>query len=79
MWNVPYVVALIHPFKHRVSLIETVIMQGIGVIGETVLLLCLPGNHPTLSGSVVRFIIFDGAGLILLSAAFLLVRRMNRK
>jgi hypothetical protein len=74
MWNVPYLMALIHPVKHRVSLIEAVIMQFIGVVGETVLLLTLQGSHPTLADGVVRFIAFDGGGFILLLAALLLVR-----
>ncbi len=34
MWNVPYIVALLHPFKHSISLIEAVAMQTIGVVGE---------------------------------------------
>lgn len=72
MWNVPYIVALLHPLRHRLSLIEAVIMQGIGAIGETILLLTLPGDHPVLSGSVVRFIIFDGAGFFLLLIALLI-------
>jgi len=76
MWNVPYVVALIHPVNHRVSLIEAVVMQFIGAVGETILLLTLQGNHLTLTGAVVRFIIFDGGGFFLLLAALLLVWKL---
>jgi hypothetical protein len=79
MWNVPYVIAIIHPVKFRVSLIEAVVMQGIGVIGETFLLLGIPGSHPVLSSSVVRFIAFDGGGLLLLLAALLLISLQNVK
>jgi hypothetical protein len=75
MWNVPYVVALLHPLKYRMSLIEAVIMQGIGAAGETILLMFLPGSQPVLAGSVVRFIIFDGSGFVLLLIAFLITRR----
>jgi hypothetical protein len=75
MWNVPYVVALIHPLNQRISLIEAVIMQGIGVVGETLLLLTLPEVHPVLASSVTRFIIFDGSGFILLFVALLLIQR----
>ncbi len=78
MWNVPYVVALIHPLKHRLSLIEAVIMQGIGVIGETILLFSIPGSHPILTASVIRFIIFDGGGLVLLSIALFLALRQKQ-
>lgn len=77
MWNIPYVVALIHPLRYYVSLVEAVIMQTIGVAGESLLLAALPGQHPQLHGSVMRFIYFDGGGLILLLAAFILVRRLR--
>ena len=38
MWNVPYAFALADPLKHRVSLVEALIMQGIGLFGETAIL-----------------------------------------
>lgn len=79
MWNVPYIFALIHPIKNRLSLFEAVIMQFIGVTGETILLLSLSGIHPILKASVERFIIFDASGLILLLiAVFLISRKMER-
>ncbi len=79
MWNIPYLVALIHPVRHYVSLMEAVIMQSIGVAGESLLLAALPGQHPQLQASVMRFIYFDGGGLILLLAAFILVRRLRNR
>lgn len=79
MWNVPYIVALIHPIRHRISLIEAVVMQAIGVIGETGLLLSLPGTHPMIASSVTRFIIFDGGGWVLLFFAWLLTRKVNQE
>jgi hypothetical protein len=78
MWNVPYVFALIHPLRFHVSLIEAVIMQGLGALGETVLLFCLPGSHPILHSSVIRFIIFDGSGFLLLLIALLLILRIPK-
>lgn len=77
MWNVPYVVALIHPVRYRLSLVEAVIMQTIGVVGETGLLLTLPGAHPLITTTVTRFIIFDGSGLLLLVIAWLLTRKLK--
>lgn len=73
MWNIPYIVALINPLRHFVSLIEAVIMQGIGVLGETALLLTLIGEHPQIHASVLRFILFDGGGLVLLLTALMLM------
>ena len=66
MWNIPYGVALINPIKYRVSLFEAITMQSVGLIGETLLLLSIPGEHTLLRESIIRFIIFDGGGLIAL-------------
>jgi hypothetical protein len=72
MWNVPYLIALWHPRRHRVSLWEAVAMQAIGVAGETIIALTLPPGYVTLRASLMRFILFDGGGLaILLLAAWL--------
>lgn len=74
MWNVPYLFALWHPKNHVVSLIESVIMQAVGFIGESILLSQVPAQYPALRSSVIRFIIFDGSGLVLLLLAFLIIR-----
>lgn len=79
MWNVPYAVALWHPVCHRVSLYEAVAMQAIGLIGESLLLWTLGGQHPLAAASVMRFIAFDGAGLILLLCAVFLTRKMSSR
>lgn len=73
MWNVPYALALWHPARFRVSLAEAALMQAIGVLGESALLLNLPPGHALLRQSVGRFILFDGIGLILLILAAALV------
>ena len=75
MWNVPYAVALLDPQKNRISLIEALIMQAIGLIGETLLLLTLPEGHQPLRATALRFILFDGSGLLLLLIAFFLTRQ----
>jgi hypothetical protein len=79
MWNVPYVFALVHPVKRFVSLVEAVLMQAIGAIGESILLVALQGEHPQLHVSVQRFILFDGAGLVILLIALGLVVSTRRK
>src|ERR1035437_4336550 len=38
MWNVPYAVALWNPARQRTSLYEAIVMQAIGVLGESLLL-----------------------------------------
>jgi hypothetical protein len=45
MWNVPYAFALTNPVRHRISLIEAIIMQTVGLIGETSILL-IGGPYP---------------------------------
>jgi hypothetical protein len=73
MWNVPYTLACCHPIRFRVSLVEAVCMQGIGVLGETIILIGLPAGNPAgypgPASVITRFIIFDAMGLALLSAA----------
>ena len=78
MWCVPYFFAVIHPVRHFVSLIQAVMMQAIGVIGESVLLLLLKGEHPQIHASVLRFIIFDAGGLVLLMVALGLIIPIRR-
>ena len=75
MWNVPYAFALANPIKHRVSLIEAVIMQAVGLIGETSIL-WLGGPYPSpIEHTLTRFILFDGVGLVFLLIALWLVRK----
>jgi hypothetical protein len=69
MWNVPYVVALVNPVKFKISLYEAIVMQSIGLVGESFILWSLPIEHVILRGSIWRFIIFDGAGLVALLVA----------
>jgi hypothetical protein len=77
MWNIPYLVALIDPIRHATSLTEAVIMQAIGVAGETLLILNAAPAYVTLHASVMRFILFDGVGLLLLLAAYFIRRRIQ--
>jgi hypothetical protein len=74
MWNVPYAVAFYHPQRYRVSLYEAVVMQAIGLGGETFLSLAVTGGHEVLLASVHRFMLFDGVGLLLLLLALGAVR-----
>ncbi len=76
MWNVPYGFALVHPLRYRISLVQAIIMQAIGVIGESILLLTLPSGHSMLAATALRFIVFDGAGLFGLVIAWVITRRL---
>jgi hypothetical protein len=78
MWNVPYLVAMVNPQKHFISLVESVIMQAIGVSGESIILLMLQEVHPLIKATTLRFIVFDGGGLVFLLIA-LWITWKNRK
>jgi hypothetical protein len=70
MWNVPYVFAAVHPIKHRTSLIAALIMQAIGFVGETMILVTGKYEYP-IQTTIQRFIIFDSTGLIILFFIYL--------
>ena len=71
MWNATYPLYLVHPTKYRFLGIIILVQQAIGFIGENIILFSLPLGHEVLAGSIIRFICFDGAGLIAMSAAYL--------
>jgi hypothetical protein len=74
MWNVPYAFALADPVRNRVSLIEAVVMQTIGLAGEMLILLLGGPYPPVIEATLMRFILFDGVGLALLVITLWLVR-----
>jgi hypothetical protein len=76
MWQVPYVFALVHPERNRRSLLEAILMQAIGRVGESLLLRSIPLEHTALRASILRFIIFDAGGLLLLLTAAALTNRI---
>ena len=70
MWNVPYLFAVKDPIHYQLALIFALLMQSIGLIGEAYIYFTLPAGHAVLESSILRFIIFDGAGLTLLAVAW---------
>jgi hypothetical protein len=78
MWNVPYLFALMDPVRYRLALIFALLMQSIGLIGESYILSTIAMEHVLLRNSILRFIIFDGMGLVLLVIAWFLVKDKER-
>jgi hypothetical protein len=78
MWNIPYAVAALHPGVHFTSLLEALTMQAIGLLGETLMLVSLQGAHPALRATTLRFIVFDGSGLVALLIAVMITLK-NRQ
>lgn len=79
MWNVPYALAAWNPLRFRVSLYEALAMQSIGFAGETLIYVNLPAIHALARSSIERFMLFDGAGVILLLLAFFSLRPAIRR
>jgi hypothetical protein len=77
MWQVPYIFALLHPVRFKNSLWQALIMQTIGVVGESILLSTIPLEYALLRGSILRFIIFDAAGVPLLIAALAIIKTQS--
>ena len=78
MWNATYPLVLWDPRRHRTLFGVIIVQQLIGLVGESWLLLTLPAGHEALAASITRFVAFDGAGLALLAAAFVLSRETDR-
>ena len=77
MWNVPYLFALQNPIGYRLALYFALLMQFVGLIGESYILSTLSVEHLILRNSILRFIIFDGAGLLFLVLAYFLVKNKS--
>jgi DNA-binding phage protein len=69
MWQVPYIFAFLHPVRFRISLWSAFIKHLIGVVAESILLSTIPSEYGLLRTSIVRFIIFDGSGVLMILAA----------
>ncbi len=75
MWNATYPLVLFHPIRYRALFIVVLIQQAIGFAGETWLWLALPSGHSPLRATGLRFMLFDGIGLIAMAGAYWLLRR----
>lgn len=78
MWNATYPPVIFAPARNRKLFLVVLVQQLIGVLGETVILMRLPEGHGQLASSILRFIAFDGGGLVLMAAAYFLLRRAAR-
>ena len=72
-WNSTYPVVLKEPFKQQTLFSIILIPQVIGLAGETCLWLRLPAGHAIFLHSGQRFIVFDGAGLMVMLTVYLLL------
>jgi len=70
MWNATYPPVILHPRAHPGLFRIVLIQQFIGIAGETWIWLGLPAGHPALRETGLRFIAFDGLGLLVMALAF---------
>jgi hypothetical protein len=70
MWNCTYPLVIWRPARHRALAGVVLAQQVVGLAGETAILAGLPADHAALAGGIMRFVAFDGFGLIVMAAAF---------
>jgi hypothetical protein len=63
------------PVKYRISYFQAVIMQFIGLLGETFLWIVIPSENALIAANISRFIIFDGTGLVFMTFGYLLINK----
>jgi len=69
MWSIPYLFAVYNPARYQLALSFALLMQLTGLLGESYILSTVGMEHVILRASILRFITFDGVGLVLLIAA----------
>lgn len=74
MWNATYPPIIAKPDRFRILFGVVIAQQTIGLVGESLLLATLQPGLEVLAGSILRFVVFDAAGLVLLIIAFILTR-----
>ncbi|MGI6220930.1 MAG: hypothetical protein ACOYIP_03510 [Coriobacteriales bacterium] len=70
MWNCTYPAVIISPTRFRALGVVVLAQQAVGLVGELLLSASLPAGHDILQASISRFAAFDGAGLVIMLAAF---------
>lgn len=79
MWNATYPLYLVNPNRYRALGIIILAQQAIGLVGESFILFGLPETAHILQASITRFIAFDGAGLVIMAAAYLAHWRATKR
>jgi len=71
MWNVTYPIVIFNPAKYMMVYGIVLIQQLVGFVGESYLLTTIPLEHYILRESIIRFIVFDGAGFVMMVIPFI--------
>lgn len=78
MWNATYPPVLLDPRRHSAIFSIVLAQQTIGLAGEAAIWLTIPVGHQVLSSGIARFALFDGTALVMMAAAFALLRATRR-
>ena len=79
MWNATYPAFIVAPGRFSVLGWVILVQQLIGLGGESGLYCALGPGHEVLQASILRFIAFDGVGLVLMAVAFAWFSVVSRK
>ncbi|MCL2864125.1 MAG: hypothetical protein FWE25_01150 [Lachnospiraceae bacterium] len=79
MWNATYPVAIFNPWKYRIVFVIILVQQFIGLIGESFIKQTTASESLILSTSLLRFILFDGIGFVLMLLAYILMLTAQSK
>lgn len=81
MWNVTYPAVIVNPVRFRVLFIVVLVQQAVGLVGESYIWMQLVGQglgDSLMAHGIMRFVAFDGGGLVLMLAAFIVLSRALR-
>lgn len=70
MWNATYPAFIVNPSRFKPLGFIILAQQLIGLVGESTIFFSLPATAPTIAASILRFILFDASGLILMAVSF---------
>lgn len=78
MWSLTYPAVIWQPERQRPLFTIVLIQQFVGLTGELCIWASIQNVHAVLSASILRFVVFDGIGLVMMMMAFCLLIREAR-
>lgn len=81
MWNVTYPAVIVDPVRFKVLYIVVLVQQAVGLLGESFIWAKLAAGGlgaGLMAHGIMRFVIFDAGGLVLMLVAFLALQRQLR-
>ena len=82
MWNVTYPAVIVSPRRFRALYMVVLIQQLVGLIGESFIwwrLINAGLGSGLMAAGIMRFVVFDAGGLIIMLAAFIVLAMAERR